>query len=104
MKALIADKDRWTTKCTARDKRGRSMFPEHITAVQWCLAGAVINICPRGNRETIFTLLQRACVSHGFISVGIANDQGGFEAIHLVLDTAIKEADAEEKANVERQS
>ena len=45
-RALIADPDRWTTGCAARDANGRSVMPERLEAVRFDGIGALFRLTP----------------------------------------------------------
>ena len=45
-RALIANPDRWTTGCAARDAHGRSVMPEQLEAVRFDGIGALFRLTP----------------------------------------------------------
>lgn len=45
-RALIADPDRWTTGCAARDAHGQSVMPEQLEAVRFDGIGALFRLTP----------------------------------------------------------
>ena len=44
VRALIADHDRWTTGCAARDAHGQSVMPERPEAVRFSAFGALVRM------------------------------------------------------------
>lgn len=99
VKARIANKKNWCIGWYARDKHGDRVHAESPAACQWCIHGAILRE-DRGFSSVESIICQVGVRLYGK-NLTIINDEFGFRAVHRVLNTAIKEAEAEEKANVE---
>lgn len=106
-KQLISVPERWTTKAAARDQLNREVGATDPFACRWCLLGALRHAAPpeptllatyepfwdaRRIASTAATALGFGARTEGSTptsAVVDANDNGGFSAVHKVLDRAI---------------
>lgn len=92
-KELIRDRSNWTSRAMARNARGESVWFGSAEATCWCLEGAR-GAKTRRNQWVYFmtfNALKRIARDMGWDSIAQANDEGGFETAHAILDRAIAE-------------
>lgn len=92
-RALIADPERWTTVCFARNGSGNAVSIYAKTAKQWCAIGAVRKVAGRnrisdGDRAAL--RLRDLAQEQGISTVTAVNDGCGHRAVLSLYDEAIR--------------
>jgi hypothetical protein len=90
-RALIADRERWTSHYYAKDAEGREVDYRDARACRWCAAGAIYHTIPPGTGAAIDPIdtLRKACLDELGHGITYVNDFLGHEAILRCFDTAI---------------
>lgn len=86
VKAKISTPETWTSGSMARNKHGDAIKPNSPDAVRWCVLGAAGVVETEGARRII---IETAFVRKG-TQISYINDAKGFDAVHAILDRAIK--------------
>lgn len=88
IKELLSDPERWGKGQFAFAEDGGFVCPDDPNAVRWCLEGAKQKILGRLNYRKARHYLFRAARDLGYRGIVDANDRGGFEVVHQILDLA----------------